>query len=396
MHSRNSFCQHIERLGYRILVCTLMYFVGTSGSPLVAGPPTKNKVEVVVIDPGHGGRDPGAVGAHVREKDIVLSIGLKLGKYIEENFEDVRVIYTRDDDTFVPLHERADIANKNKADLFISIHANALPRSAAIGTETWVMGPAKNESNLEVAKLENQVITLEEDYETKYEGFDPNSADSYIIFSLMQYTYLVQSVQFASFIQNEFRERAKRQDRGVKQAGFVVLWQTTMPSVLVETGFLTHPDEEKYLASQQGQDYLASAMFRAFRNYKDFIEKSSRFEKEPVNPAPVTVFREETAPPASNLPETQDIPGNELKFKVQVLVSKESQDMTGAYFRSYPGVEEFSVGRWYKYAIGNYSSYRECLDFCTRVKEHYPDAFVIAVKNGEIIPLKDAIQEINH
>lgn len=396
MHSQNSFCQHIERLGFRILVYFLLYFIGIQGSPLMAGPPAKNKVEVVVIDPGHGGRDPGAVGSLVREKDIVLSIGLKLGKYIEDNFEDVRVIYTRDDDTFVPLHERANIANKNKADLFISIHANALPRSGAIGTETWVMGPHKNESNLEVAKLENQVITLEEDYETKYEGFDPNSADSYIIFSLMQYTYLVQSVQFASFIQNEFRERAKRLDRGVKQAGFVVLWQTTMPSVLVETGFLTHPDEEKYLASQQGQDYLASALFRAFRNYKDFIEKSSRFEKEQTDPVLIPVVKEEP----ENLPEapveTENIPEGELKFKVQVLVSRDAQDLTGSYFRSYPGVEEFSVGRWYKYAIGNYSSYRECLDFCTRVKEHYPDAFVIAVKNGEIVPLKEAIHQINH
>ena len=232
----------------------------------------------MVIDPGHGGKDPGALGKHVKEKDVVLAVGLKLGKYIEENFKDVQVIYTRKTDVFIPLHERADIANKNKADLFISIHANSLPGSSATGTETFVMGEYKNSSNLEVAKKENAVITLEDDYSTRYEGFDPNSNDSYIIFSLLQKTYLYQSLEFAGFVQDQFRERVQRIDRGVKMAGFIVLWKTTMPSVLVETGFLTSSKEESFLGSDQGQDYIASAIFRAFKAYKQKIENNSHFE----------------------------------------------------------------------------------------------------------------------
>ncbi len=236
------------------------------------------KCRAVVIDPGHGGKDPGALGKHIREKDVVLAIGLKLGKYIEENFEDVKVIYTRSTDVFIPLHDRADIANKNKADLFISIHANSLPGSSATGTETFVMGEYKNSSNLEVAKKENAVITLEDNYTTRYEGFDPNSDDSYIVFSLLQKTYLYQSLEFAGFIQQQFRERAGRIDRGVKMAGFLVLWKTTMPSVLVETGFLTSSGEESFLGSDQGQDYIASAIYRAFKAYKEKIENNSHFE----------------------------------------------------------------------------------------------------------------------
>jgi N-acetylmuramoyl-L-alanine amidase len=201
---------------------------------LQADEPDKNKIHTVVVDPGHGGKDPGTVGKQTKEKEIVLGIALKLGKYIEDNMSDVKVIYTRKTDVFVPLHERAEIANKNDADIFISIHANADPKWKAEGTETYAMGLHKSEDNLEVAKLENSVILMEEDYTTNYENFDPNSAESYIAISLLQNIHLEQSLEFASYIQNQFRERAKRKDRGVKQAGFLVLWQTTMPSVLVE------------------------------------------------------------------------------------------------------------------------------------------------------------------
>lgn len=236
---------------------------------------TGNKIRTVVIDPGHGGKDPGAVGSAGHEKDIVLAIGLKLGAYIRESFPDVKIVFTRDTDVFIPLHERAGLANKHDADLFISIHANANTKPEIDGTETYVMGMHKTESNLEVAKLENSVIFLEEDHSENYEGFDPNSSESYIIFELIQSIYMRQSLHLANNIQDQFRDRVQRKDRGVKQAGFLVLWQTAMPSVLVETGYITNRDEEKFMLSENGQDYLASAIFRAFRDYKTKLESSS-------------------------------------------------------------------------------------------------------------------------
>ncbi|MFW6222671.1 MAG: N-acetylmuramoyl-L-alanine amidase family protein, partial [Bacteroidota bacterium] len=222
---------------FRSFLLTLFVLFILTGSNIVEGGESDHKLNVVVIDPGHGGKDPGASGKYSKEKDIVLQVSKKLGHYIQKYMDDVKVIYTRDKDVFVPLHERADIANKNNADLFISIHANAISTSSVYGVETFAMGLHKSESNLEVAKKENKVIELEDNYEEEYEGFDPSSAESYIIFSLMQNTYLSQSLEFASYVQNQFRERVNRNDRGVKQAGFLVLWRTNMPSILVELGF---------------------------------------------------------------------------------------------------------------------------------------------------------------
>ncbi|MCK7531584.1 MAG: N-acetylmuramoyl-L-alanine amidase [Marinilabiliales bacterium] len=230
---------------------------------------------VVVIDAGHGGKDPGAVGAISREKSINLAVALKAGSYITENMKDVKVIYTRKDDTFIGLAERAEVANRNKADIFISIHSNAISDKRFTGAETYVLGQSMDDANLQVAMKENSVITFEQDYQTKYEGYDPNSVESFIIFSLMQNTYLKQSTEFATMIQNQFRDRVGRKDRGVRQAGFVVLWRTTMPSVLIELGFISNAEEEKYLNSAQGQDYLASAIFRAFRDYRQTIDNRS-------------------------------------------------------------------------------------------------------------------------
>ena len=210
-----------------------------------------------------------------KEKNVNLTVALKLGKLITENYEDVKVIYTRKTDVFVELYRRAQIANDNHADLFISIHSNAMTDKRFTGAETYVLGQTMDEANLQVAMKENSVITFEKDYETKYEGFDPNSVESYIIFSLMQNTYLRQSTEFATMIQSQFRDRVGRKDRGVRQAGFQVLWRTTMPSVLVEMGFITNAEEEKFLVSEQGQDYLASAIFRAFRDYKQTIDSRS-------------------------------------------------------------------------------------------------------------------------
>jgi N-acetylmuramoyl-L-alanine amidase len=233
---------------------------------------TETKVDVVVIDAGHGGHDEGTHGRLLKEKDIALTIALKVGAYIEKYVPGVKVIYTRKDDTYLALDERADIANKNRADLFICIHANANPNNKAYGTETFVMGIHKDEGNLAIAQRENSVILLDENYEERYEGFNPNSPESYILFQLTQSTYLENSLLFARKVEDQFKLRVGRTSRGVKQAGFVVLWRTTMPSVLIETGFLTNSTEEKFLANEEGQDLIASGIYRAFKEYKSDVE----------------------------------------------------------------------------------------------------------------------------
>ncbi len=230
--------------------------------------PKNEKPLVVIIDPGHGGKDPGAVNKSIREKDIVLAIGLKLGKLINENYPDVKIVYTRSTDVFIPLIERSRIANKHKADLFISIHANSGGAPSTRGTETFVLGLHRSNENLEVAKKENSVILLEEDYKTTYEGFDPNLSESYIMFELVQDIYMDQSLQFASAIQNQFTNRLETPNRGVKQAGLLVLRQSSMPSVLVEAGFLSCLAEANFLNSSEGQQSVAISIFEAFRKFK--------------------------------------------------------------------------------------------------------------------------------
>jgi N-acetylmuramoyl-L-alanine amidase len=225
-----------------------------------------------VIDAGHGGHDPGTSGKSLKEKEVALKIALKLGSYIEKNIPGVKVIYTRKDDRYLSLDERAEIANKAKADLFICIHANSLPGAPAYGTETYVMGLHKDKSNFEVAKRENSVILMDENYEERYEGFDPKSPESYILFTLNQSAYQESSLRFAAKVEEQFKNRVGRNSRGVKQAGFMVLWKTTMPSVLIETGFLSNANEEKYLGTENGQDMIASGIYRAFKEYKTEME----------------------------------------------------------------------------------------------------------------------------
>lgn len=234
--------------------------------------PKDFKVDVVVIDAGHGGKDPGNSGKHAKEKDIALKISLKLGQYIEKNMPDVKVIYTRKDDRYLALDERAEIANKHRADLFICIHANSHTTSKAYGTETFAMGMHVDDRNLEVAKRENSVILMDENYKERYEGFDPNSPESYILFTLTQSAYQESSLSFAKKVEAQFKNKVGRFSRGVKQAGFVVLWRTTMPSVLIEAGFLSNSEEEKFLMTENGQDLMASGIYRAFKEYKSEVE----------------------------------------------------------------------------------------------------------------------------
>lgn len=238
-------------------------------------------IKTVVIDAGHGGHDTGCLGSSSREKMVALDIALKLGKQIEQNYPDIKVIYTRKTDVFVPLHERANIANRAKADLFICIHLNSGGKGA-YGSETYVMGLHKSEDNLNVAKRENASVLLEDDYKTQYDGFDPNSPEANIIFSLYQNQFMHQSLSFAANVQEEFEEYAGRYNRGVKQAGFLVLYKTAMPSVLIECGFLSHDLEEKFLNAEKGQSTMATSIFRAFKAYKLDMESGSTEEKPAV------------------------------------------------------------------------------------------------------------------
>ncbi len=230
------------------------------------------RMKKIVIDAGHGGKDPGNLGSRSKEKDINLAVALLVGKYIKENLPDVEVIYTRKDDSFPTLKERPMIANNNKADLFVSIHSNSAANKSAFGTETFVMGTKHFDANFDIVKRENSVILLEENYEENYEGFDPASPESYMMFNLMSKVYFENSVTLADQIESQFKDRVGRKSRGVKQGPFYVLWTPSMPSVLVELGFLSNSEEERFLMSPAGKEYMASAIFRSIRDYKVKIE----------------------------------------------------------------------------------------------------------------------------
>jgi N-acetylmuramoyl-L-alanine amidase len=250
---------------------TLIFLLGT---PTEAGV-YAYKVRRIVLDAGHGGSDTGTIGRMSKEKDVALAITLELGRIIKENLPDVEVIYTRKNDRFVDLKERARIANRENADLFISIHCNSAPNRSVYGTETYVMGLSKVAGNFEVAKRENAVILLEDNYEEKYEGFNPKKEESYILFNIYQKAFIRNSLILASNIEDQFEQRVGRKSRGVKQGPFWVLWDTSMPSVLIETGFLSNETEERYLNDKKNQVFLASGIFRAIRDYKKEIEAAN-------------------------------------------------------------------------------------------------------------------------
>lgn len=260
----------VQRLFFLFLALVLIQFSGSAQES-----DELYRMKTIVIDAGHGGKDPGNLGTgryKTKEKDIALDVALRVGGYISKQFPEINVIYTRDTDVFIGLNERADIANKAKADLFLSIHCNAFPNPNSNGVETFVLGLHRNQENLQVAMKENQAIFLEDDYKTKYEGFDPSSPESIIALTIMQSAFLQQSLSISSYIQQQFKNRVGRRDRGVKQAGFLVLRRTTMPSILIELGFLTHAPEEDFLNSENGKAYMSSAIFRGFKEYKELVE----------------------------------------------------------------------------------------------------------------------------
>jgi N-acetylmuramoyl-L-alanine amidase len=379
-------------------------------------------LKTVVIDAGHGGKDPGAVCKNGKEKDITLSIALKLGKYIEKNFPDVKVIYTRNTDEFIELHRRATTANTNNADLFISIHANSSKKSDPYGSETYVMGLNKTAGNLAVAKTENEVILKEDDYSNQYEGFDPNSPEAYIIFSLYQNAFIEQSLNLASKIQDQFRVRVGQLDRGVKQAGFLVLWKTTMPSILIEVGFISNPKESAFILSEEGQIYLSSAIFRAFRDYKNEMEGKGLVKPLPHDDQQIpdinNPLQKDTSSaliqndslknnisahsdhPLTN-PDTiagkNEVPVllyTSIVFKVQIATSDKQLKTVPENFKGLKGVEELKDGNKFKYLVGNCRYYEEVLKLQNEVRKNYPDAFTVAYKDGKKIPVIDAVKEL--
>jgi len=340
------------------------------------GQSNKYDIKTIVIDPGHGGKDPGALGYSTsREKDIVLKVGLKLGQYIKENFPETKVVYTRDKDVFIELHERAAIANKAQAELFISIHCNSAAPSA-YGTEIYVLGLHRSEDNLAVAKKENAVIMMEDNYTDHYDGFDPNSSEGYILISMVQNAHLNQSIDFAACVDSQFAKRAHRKSRGVHQAGFMVLYKTAMPSVLIELGFITNKNEEAYLLSDEGTTYMASAIFRAVKEYKENVEADI--------PETGIVKRD---PPKKIEPEIE----NEVLFKVQFMVGKTKLTKLDTKYKAITQFETEPYAAGYKYVTGNFQDYKEAIRYQNELtNKGIKDAFVVGYINGKRVTVKDA------
>lgn len=377
------------------------------------------KITTVVIDAGHGGKDTGALGAISKEKDLNLTVALLAGDYIRKNLPDVKVIYTRERDVFVSLSERAAIANRNNADVFISIHCNSTDSkgASASGAETYVLGEHKNAANLEVAKKENSSILYEEDAAEQYGDFDLNSPEAYIALSLFQKEYLNQSLQLAAKVQEQFSKRVGRKDRGVQQAGFLVLWKTAMPSILIELGFISNAAEERFLASADGQTYMASAIYRAFRDFKAAYEGENlvaetkpvpetktepkqepkqeakqEVKQEPKQEVKLEPKQEEAKPEVKPVEESPQ-PSNVLPvaFKVQFATRDTKVPVTDKAFSRVSEVDVYFYNGAYRYTSGNFSSKQEAIARQAEVRKlGFSDAFVVAFINGERATIKEA------
>ena len=342
---------------------------------------SQNDKFIVVIDAGHGGKDPGGVSNGYREKDVALNVSLLLGKLLSNT--EVNVVYTRKTDVFIGLWKRGKIANNAKADLFVSIHCNTVNNSKPYGTETFVLGLHANKQNLEIAKKENAVILLEDDYKERYEGFDPNSEESVLGLTLLQEENLDKSFSLAAEIQQNFSQNLKRKNRGVKQAGFVVLHQTYMPSVLIELGFLSNKNEGKFLNSKMGQQQMAKEIAKAITKYYQQL-KANTVVSQSVNiddSISNTYLPNETA--------TEE----EVIFKIQIASSKNKLKAKSYNFRGLKNIERVKVGSYYKYYYGITSNYQEVKNALLKAKKKgYSDAYIAAFKNGEKTSLSKVLK----
>jgi len=417
---------HIGRLFKQIiLVFFSLCLLQSELSAQNMGYNTNYKLKKVVIDAGHGGKDPGALGKISMEKNITLAISLKLGKLIEEAIPETEVVYTRTDDQFVELHRRAEIANSGKADLFISIHANANDNKNRRGTETYMMGVDAAGQNLEIAKLENSAIIYEDNYSAHYNNYNPTAPESIIVLSLLQDNYFEQSLYFATLIQKHCGVQAAK-NNGVKQAGFIVLWNTVMPSVLIEVGYLSNLMDERYINSQTGQDFLAQAIFNAFKEYKLMVESKSEYTQTTQNQSrygksyetknrnlrstndqnkdrkntpenPIMETRNTTTTTNNNpinqisKTTTTNTASHKVWFEIQICSSDKQLSLTSSQFKGLTGVNEKKVDGVYKYTIGNEINYESVVKLKSEVQKKIPGAFIIAFKNNERIPVQEAI-----
>ena len=393
----------------RIVATIIMIFV------LVVAMAAK-KSFTLVIDPGHGGHDAGAIGTFSKEKNINLNVALAFGRLVENNCSNVKVIYTRKNDVFIPLHQRADIANRNKADLFISIHTNALPKGAkATGLETYTLGMHRASDNFDVAKRENSVILIEKDYKQHYEGFDPSSSESYIMFEFLQDKNMAQSVELAKMVQKRTCAAATRPNKGVKQAGFLVLRETSMPSCLIELGFISTPSEEQFLNSDEGIANMGRGIYQAFCDYLSKYDKSftvpfkpelSRQELDEKPQPAVEETREERkeetkeerkAAPAekpANQEEKQKVNQDEAPvFKVQILTSNIKLKSGSRQLKGQEDADFYKDGNIYKYTVGASTNYNEIYRLRKQLLSKFPEAFIIAFKNGQRMDVQQAIRE---
>ena len=356
----------------------------------------------VVLDAGHGGKDFGANYYGFIEKNIALNVALKIGKILEKN-PNIQVIYTRKTDVFVELMERAKIANRANANLFVSIHCNAAPKGEAQGTETFVMGLTKNASNLEVAKKENAVITLESDYKVKYAGYDPKSPESIIGITLLQEEYLDQSITIATKIQNEYTNKLERKNRGVKQGPFLVLNQTSMPSVLTELGFLSYKPEGQYLNSEEGQEELAKGIADAILSYKKEYYGGTivvdRTEREKEKPLPNETLAKIDTPKIKEVkkiePEIFAKPStDEAVFKIQISASGKKLDLLPQNFKGLSPISLIAENTLYKYFYGETTNYEEAKAKLAEAKQKgYDSSFIVAFKNGKKVSIQEALKK---
>lgn len=383
-----------------------------------------NKRFTLVIDPGHGGHDAGARGAISMEKNINLTVALRFGKYVEQNMPEVRVIYTRKQDVFIPLHERANIANRANADLFISVHTNALPAGkVARGFETYTLGMHRAKDNLDVAMRENSVISMEKGFEQTYEGFDPKSSESYIIFEFIQGKNMERSVELARMIQRSVCDGGCRPDKGVHQAGFLVLRETSMPSCLIELGFITTPDEERLLNDNAKVDDIAKGIYEAFAKYKNKYDRSvsvpyraaerqestlpkivpdsykeeaenRRVKKqEPVRKTRAAKTDDSDRKADTVASQSRNAPKDAPVFKLQIFVGNRNLRKGDAHFKGETEFDSFQEGNLVKYTLGASTNYNEIYRLRKEKMEKFPEAFIIAFKNGEKYDVNQAIRE---
>ena len=401
----------MEKRLINILICCLFVLpLSAQQGSKTAQKAAQKKAFTVVIDAGHGGHDPGAMGKLTQEKKLNLEVSQRLEQQIKLHHPDVKVVMTRKNDVFLTLQQRADIVNKNNADLFICIHTNAAENRNVTGTETFVLGVDKMQSNLDVAMRENAVMLLEDDYQTTYEGFDPNSVDSYIMFELMQDQYIDQSLNFATLVQHQFTDIG-RSDRGVRQAGFWVLHKSACPSVLIEMGFISNINEEKYLASDKGKEDITNSIYQAFEQYKSAydrkhgIVKASQAESKPAEakavkpeeadkPAEAKADKPAEAKAAKPAEAAKSAEAEAAKpvYKVQIFSTLKPVPAGDPTFRGLKNCQCTKDGKFYKYTYGEDADYQTILDIQQELKTKFKDCFIVAFLGNKQIPVKEALQ----